>query len=451
MLSLKSCLRPLGASLVLSLAGTGLLTAQTGDGLRPQNKTGIALVKPQPWSSDDQATVLEFQAFTDRTVKSSPGAGYFVFRTARTPEYQVPAARVVKLVIFPEVPTSLSTAEERAQLEATIKDLEAVAKQVPAAATPLKTPLTALKNDASKYDSGFIKTDGSWVARRDFFRQQASMLVTLARTDIDEAEDIRTFDLNSNQYFRGLQELAATETSLRPLVEGVRGYYDAARRKATRSGLLEKLQRPGLSQRDAEILVAEIRKLRPTEDAKANLFLKQWDEATAAAGELTRQIEEVQGEFENAMAAAEGGAPVVSPELAGKVNAVSSAVERFRAGNPPAAVTLPLPAADAMKNMVVQLPAITKSVASKQFLDAKESLDPLVRDAGKIGPKTSAALMVLQRHVTGEIEKFVKLRNEAKVLADADKIEEAIAKYEAALSVIPDREVKARIEELKKQ
>ncbi|MDX2079552.1 MAG: hypothetical protein SFU53_02090 [Terrimicrobiaceae bacterium] len=451
MFSLKVCSRPLVLSVFLSLAGGGLVSAQTGDGSRPQEKPGIALVKPQPWSSDEQATVLEFQAFIDRTVKSSPGAGYFVFRTTRMPEYQVPAARVVKLVVFPDIPATLSNSEERAQLESAIKELEAIAKRVPFAGTALRASIAGLRAESSKYDSGFIKEEGAWIPRSEYFKRQASSLATLARADIDEAPNIREFDLTSNQYFRGLQDLAATETSLRPMVEGVRAYFDAARRKSARNDVLAKLQRPGLGRPEAEVLIAELRKLRPTEDAKANLFLKQWDDASAAAGELTNQIESVQAEFESTIGGEPGATPTVPEPLAAKIKDLSALVDRYRSGNPPAAIVVPLAAADAMKGMVERLPAVSKAVAAKQFLDAKEDLDPLVRDASKIGPKTGEALMVIQRHVTGEIEKFVKLRNEGKALADADKIEEAVAKYQAAYAVLPDREVAATLEDLKKQ
>jgi hypothetical protein len=43
------------------------------------------------------------------------------------------------------------------------------------------------------------------------------------------------------------------------------------------------------------------------------------------------------------------------------------------------------------------------------------------------------------------------LREEAKMLADNEKIEEAVKKYEEAFAVIPAKDVAAQIETLKKQ
>ena len=68
-----------------------------------------------------------------------------------------------------------------------------------------------------------------------------------------------------------------------------------------------------------------------------------------------------------------------------------------------------------------------------------------------IGPKTSKALSGLQKQLAAGIEKFQALRNEGKMLAENDKIEEALKKYQAAYAIIPAKDVAAQIDALKKQ
>jgi len=97
------------------------------------------------------------------------------------------------------------------------------------------------------------------------------------------------------------------------------------------------------------------------------------------------------------------------------------------------------------------LPSVRTQVKARQFLEAKTILDPLVESAPQIGPNTVAALGVLQRTVTTQIERFRTLRDEAKMLADSDKIEAAIKKYEEAFATIPEKEIAVKIEALKKQ
>ena len=83
------------------------LAAQNTDGHVPVEKNGFALVKPQAWSSPAQASVLKFTAYTDRSARGTPGAGYFVFRLPNQTDRQIPVAQIVKVVPQPEVPNLL--------------------------------------------------------------------------------------------------------------------------------------------------------------------------------------------------------------------------------------------------------------------------------------------------------------------------------------------------------
>ena len=63
----------------------------------------MVLVKPQPWSKNAEATVLEFESFINRTADGTSGAGYYEFRTKNADRRQVQVGRIVKLVVYPDV------------------------------------------------------------------------------------------------------------------------------------------------------------------------------------------------------------------------------------------------------------------------------------------------------------------------------------------------------------
>ncbi len=441
-------------AIILSLALLGLPAgfhpaahAQTGDGLRPQDTPGLVLAKPQAWSKDDQATALEFLAVTNRS-------GYYEFRTAKNPNYQIPSAKVVKLVIYPVAPQMLSTADERASLQVTLDEFAAISAKFPIAARHLEKALAPLKADAAKYDSGSVKENGQWIAKSTYYRQKAGSLSDLLRQELMAAPDINAVDLSASQYFIGLQDMAKTEPSVRSVVEGIRALYDSLVRKKKRDGLLADLNAPSLGYEQAVELVAQLKALKPEEEARANLFVKSWDTATANAGRLGRQIADTQGQFEAAMPAPDDAAakvPVISPELSAQIAAMNAAVKQYRAASPPTVILVPLALADAMTACTDNFPALDKQIQGREYLEAKALLDPLTVKADLIGPKTSAVLAGLQKKIGADIGKFQLLRNEAKMLAENDKIEGALKKYQEAYAIIPSKEVSAQIEALQKQ
>lgn len=421
-------------------------------GLADSGKAGFALVKPQAWSPEDQVTIMEFSSFQDRSVKTSPGAGYFDFRTAKSPSVQVPAARLVKLVIFPDAPVTLMSKSQRAELQKVVEDFESISGRIPGARKMLEPSLAMLKADAAKYDAGNLKEDGVWTPRPAYYKKKAAALVELLRPELQLAKSAGDFDLESNQYFLGLQDLAIEEPTIQPMVESMRALHEVAKRKEARANLMGKLKAPGIEFSDAEALVTQLKTMKPEEDPAAAVFLKSWDSSVAAAGGVRAQIDATKTAFEAAMATpAEGEVPVVPDAVAEQVRVTAAAVDQFRAGNPPASVKIPSDISDAMAACVARLPSVRTQVKARQYLEAKTILDPLVESAPQIGPNTVAVLGVLQRSVTTQIERFRTLRDEAKMLADSDKIEAAIKKYEEAFATIPEKEIAAQIEALKKQ
>jgi len=420
--------------------------AHIADAPHTKDSPGLALVKPQAWSNDDLATVLEFLGFTDHS-------GYCEFRTAKTSNYQVSTAKIVKLVVFPESPQSLSTAEQRAALQKTIDEFASLSAKFPSATRQLDKAAAPLKADAAKYDAGNVKDRGQWILRSVFYRQKATALADLLRPELIAAPRIKEVDLATNQYYLGLQDLAKAEPSVSGVIAGIRSFYQSLVRKADRDALLAQLNSPSLVFAQAADLVKQLKALQPGEDARANLFVQSWDTAVANAGKLTKQITDAQTQFEAAMPATADSikAPAISPELSADLDALADAVRSFRSGSPPPAIAVPLQLADAMRTCGEKFPGLAKQIQAREFLDAKGVLDPLTSQADIIGPKTAKALSALQKKLAAEIEKFQALRNEGKLLAENDKIEEALKKYQAAFAIIPAKDVAAQIAALKKQ
>jgi tetratricopeptide (TPR) repeat protein len=224
-------------------------------------------------------------------------------------------------------------------------------------------------------------------------------------------------------------------------------------RKADRAVLLNQLNSPTLGYDAAVDLVKQLKSLQPGEDARSNLFVQSWDTAVANAGQLTKLITDAQAQFERSMPAPDdsGKLPAISPDLASNIDSLSDAVKAFRAGSPPSAIRVPLQLADAMISCGEKIPALAKQIQAREILDAKSELDPLSSQAGVIGPKVSKILAAVQKKLAADIEKFQALRNEAKMLAENDKIEEALKKYQEAYAIIPAKDVAAQIDSLKKQ
>ncbi len=420
--------------------------AQNNDGQHSQDRPGLALVKPQAWSKEDQATVLEFLAFTDRS-------GYYEFRTAKNPSHQVPLAKVVKLVVYPEVPQSLANAEQRAALQKNIAEFAAIAAKFPSSTRYLEKAVAPLQADAAKYDAGSVKEGGQWILRSTYYKQKASALSDLLRPELMNAPKIKDLDLSTNQYYIGLEDLAKAEPSVRPVLDGVRSLYDSLVRKADRDVLLSQLLSPSLGFEQSEELVKQLKALHPEEDARSNLFIQSWTAALAQAGQLAKQITDVQAQFESSIPNVGEAAkvPAITPEVASSLAGLSAAMKRYRAGSPPPAIQVPLMLADALIACGDNFPIMERQIQARGFFDTKAILDTLAVKADLIGPKTSATISALQKTIAGDIEKFQMLCNEGKMLAENSKPDQALKKYEQAYAIIPSKDLAAQIDQLKKK
>ncbi len=435
---LFSCLLPLGA--------------QDVDGTSWQEKTGFALVKPQPWSPENLATVVEFQAFTDRTVKGRQIAGYFVFRNGKTADSQVPAGKMVKLVVFPPVPAQIARAEQRAALKKIIDEHAALGVQFPAAVPVLEKYLTVLRSDAAKFDAGSVKDEGKWIPGADYRKKKADELANLLRMEITGAQRVRDLNLTNNQYYVGLEDLAKTEPSLKAQLDGVRAQYESLRRKEERNELLAKLRAPDPGFENCELYVRTLKTLKPEEDPAARQFIELWDRSLAKAAKLGSKVEELKQSFEKEMAGKKdpAGSAVVGDDIAARIHVVSQELNDYRAGSPPSVIQIPAAQAEALVACSAGLAGLAKQLEAREYFDAKVTIAGLVAPAETVGPKTVAVVEGLQNLANSEIAKFQSLRDEAQAMQSSGKVNEALMKYREAWAVMPDKDVASTIETLKK-
>lgn len=433
------------------LLGHATAVAQETDGTNWQEKAGLVLVKPQAWSADDLAAVVEFQAFTDRTVRGRQAAGYFIFRNGTSSDLQVPAARIVKMVIFPEPVRELVRAEQRAALQKRIDEYTALGAKFPAAGRPLEKFLTALRADAAKFDGGNVKDESGWVPKSVFYKKKADALAGLAVMDIKSAPKVRSLNLSLNQYFAGLEDLVGIEPSVKAQVDSVRALYERLRRKEERNELMEKLKSPNATFDNSLLYVATLKTLQPAEDPAVSRFLDLWDRSVKKAAKLSAQVAEVRTALEEEMApkAAPPKAAVISADLVAGIQQAAEDLADFRKGNPPPVIEVPAPMVKALVACSAGLPDIRKEMDARRYYEAKFMLAEISGAASLVGPNTAAAADVFQQKATTEIRKFEALRGEGKALQDTGKKNEAVMKYREAWATMPDKDVAARIESLK--
>jgi len=433
--------------LMVFLLGGPFGSAQEPEADGWQEKSGFALVKPLAWSQDNLTSVVEFHAFIDRTAKGRKVAGYFVFRTVKTPELQVPSARVVKMVVYPEPLGQLVQKEQRAELQKIIEEYAALGAKYPSVSPLLEKPLAALSADAAKFDAGSVKEGGKWVVRAAFYKKKADDLVALVGMEITGAPKVRALNLSANQYYIGLEEIAGVEPSVKTQLESVRSLYETLRRKEERNELVEKLKAPDVTFENSELFVKTLKTLKPEEDTAVSRFLDEWDRSVERAAKLRERVGVLRVAFEQEMAAKTDTTQpvVVSGDLATRACQITEELKGF-----PQAIPIPAPLVKAMAVCATSLPDIQKEMEAHGYFEAKSKIGEILNSARLVGPGTAAAVDLLQKKTTAEIEKFEALRDEAKVLQAGGKVKEALIKYREAWAVMPDKDVAARIAALKK-
>jgi len=437
----------------ISVALPSALLAQAGDGFTVQERPGLVLVKPQAWSTDAELSMVEFLAFTDRTVKSNPGAGYYEFQTKLGDKRQIPASKVVELVVYPDLSQTadLASDEDRYTLSESIKKLQSVENRFPPAAKSLNPMIKKLSDDLAQYDSGKVRIGGTWSSRSSYVATQAQTLVAQLKSDIARADPPSSFDLKNDPRFLTLQGFAETNPAIKAQVNDISSQYGQLARAEQRKKLLAKLANPKLDLEEAQGAVSQLRGLSPEEDPRSAAFLKTWDSAQKTVKATAVDASKLAYSLEAELSAfrSEDIAPQLSPGLDRQISNFNDSMRIFLATQPPPQLLKEAAQALAVCEERETIKKVKADFADKQFLDAKDTLDAFAPMAGTVGPETTRVVAGLQHYSATRIDEFTKLREEANLLAGSGKKADALKKYEAAYMIISDPDVAEKIAVLK--
>jgi hypothetical protein len=426
------------------------------DGFTLQERAGIVLVKPQAWSKDSEAVVVEFQAFTDRTASGSAGAGYIEFKTKATDNRQIPKAKIVKMVVYPDpkLVTEVITQKDRDSLEAVATDLKATVAKFPSTRTYVEPAFKKVSEELAIYDSGKVKTGGNWVNKDVYVAERARTYGSQIKTDIVNAEPPSSFDLANDPRYIALEEMAKTNPSVKPLVTDLSNLYGKRVRGEQRTALLAKLAEPEIDLAEAKGAVARLKTLQPDEDPRSVNFLKNWDAAIAKVDAIKADGKKLAASLETEMAGvkAEDTIPQLSPDLDKQIATLSVAVSSVASSKQtPAPLLTEIAQARAVSAAGSAFGRLKAIIEARQYLEAKDVLDGVSVQTSKIGPETTRVIVALNRTTAASISEFSRLREEGQVQASANKPAEALAAYEKAYAVIPDPAVGEQIAQLKEK
>lgn len=438
-------------TVVLTLISGGQIFSQ-GDGTTLQEKPGVALIKPQAWSKEVDATVTEFRGFIDRTAGGGGGAGYYEIYTTKGQKRQVEAAKIVKIVIYPDADKipDLKDSDTREKVNATMAEITEVMRKFPATKTYIQPYITKLQTMVARYDGGEVKVEGEWMSKTAHSARQAEDLKTLLVGDIIRAQPPGSFDLVNDPRYQALQEMAQGNPSVQKLLTEVEDRQAASVRSEKRKTAVAKLKDASLSRADAQALIDEIKAQNADEDAVAKMVVGKWNKALETEKQLQEESAELAAEMEKEMAAVQPDTvPVLSEGLQDKLSPFSQKVAIFFATQPPVQITADLQQARALERAYEDLRSLQILFPAKQYLEAKSSLDELSRQAESIGPETAKVVGALQKLASSKVDEFSRMRNEAQLLLDSGEKEKAVAKYEEAFAVVADAGVGEQIKLLK--
>ncbi len=431
---------------------TSACLAQDPSGFTVQKKKGLAMVKTQPWSNPKDAVVVEFEAFSDRTVKGTPGAGYYEFQTKSQEKKQIAASKVVRLVIYPDPSqfTHLVETDERGAIAATVADLEKLVVEYPVTKTYVSGSINALQAEMARFDAGGIKVEGQWRNRESYRGAQAATIGRQLMADITAAKSASSFDLQADTRFIALNEMAPRNADAAALVRQITEVYDGRVRAEQRNQILMIINSAGTTPSDAQAGIERLKTLKPSEDPRIDSVLKSWTEGKAAVDTANAAANALGAVMESEIKSSPADVPpVFSLATTAQFKDLQSQIQIFLAASPPPAlVSLAAPARQAVAAWTGFV-TVSGLFATKQFLKAKDALDEMSPAAASVGPLSKQAVTVLQRQAAAKIEEFSRLRQEGELLATSGKGPEALRKFEAAYAVIPDPAVSEMVTKLK--
>ena len=371
-----SLIRPIFLFLVFLAIVSCPLPAQEKDGHVAVEKSGFALVKPQPWSSPSQASPLKFTAYTDRSARGTAGAGYFVFRVPNQTDRQIPVAQIVKVVPQPEVPNNISTQAECDLIKKAVADFRALSKAYPIAKTFIYEMIKPLEEEVVKFESGQIKNEGVWKSKAEVVRQEVATYEFKLKQEFYANENPAVFELESNIYYTKLLEFAKNDPQLGLRLKALKTEHERLRAREESKAIVNKLNDPALSSNDVALLIKRLKALSdPDSVIRALLNQVQLAETIELQSNEGRALIEAQfappQDFEKP--------PVLSLEARNVAQKLAQSFEEFKSSAPPAAIKVPVEAVKAVILIYEKLPSISSSLQAKASFQAsmavKSSLD----------------------------------------------------------------------------
>ncbi len=276
-------------------------------------------------------------------------------------------------------------------------------------------------------------------------------LASLLKADIARAKPPSSLDLEDDPKFIGLKELAEVNPDAKSLATELSALFEGLVRAEKRSVLLARLGSSDTSLAEAEDTLDQLKALQPEEDPKSAASVKIWDSGIATVRATSGEAEKISRllEREVAMFGDVDSPPEISPELEKRVTTMGVTITRFLAAKPPIALAGAVRQAAAVCAAGANFQKLKSVFEERRYMEAKDILDDLTRNADLFGPETTRTISGLKRQAVGKIEQFTRLRGEAKLLAESGKKTEALAKFEAAFSVIPDSDIGQQIAQLK--
>ena len=418
----------------------GSLLAQSSDGHAAVEKSGFALVKPQPWSSPSQASPLKFTAYTDRSARGTPGAGYFVFRIANQTDRQIQVAQIVKVVTQPEVPNNISTQAECDLIKEAIADFRAVLNAHPIAKTFIDEMIKPLAADVAKYESGQIKIDGDWKTKIEVSHQDKTTCETKLKKEFFGAKNPARFDMESNLYYIKLLELSKGDPELLKRLAALKLEHQRLREQDENKEVLSKLNDATLSPNDVDLVIKRLKAL-PNPDVGIRSILNQAKQAE----EIESQVKELRAIIEAKFDSLQSPVPSWSSDDRYKVQKLSQEFDEFKSSAPPAAIHVPMVTIKAIILFDQRLDGIVSAVQEHKYLEVNTTIATLVDPSSKIGVHTQQWVAWLLTFTTTQVAAFTKYRTAAVTLQKEGKYEAALAKYQEALAVMPSPEVSAEM------
>ena len=436
--------------LVISLTA---LTSITASAQKPTAQTpkpiGLAMIKPQVWSPNSQASLMEFSAIDDRTAVGNMAAGYYQFQTLSGQQRQIPAGRVVKLILYPDLKRISEVIEpsDRQRIENTLKDLEKTTADFPATKSYLQPHIQALAGEISQFNAGKIKIQGAWILRSEYEKIQGRKITNQLISEINSANPPGSFDLTNDPKFQVLQKMASSNPAIQPLVEEVTSSLQAGARSERRKAIIKSLKNPSTPPDECRRLLDELASLKPEEDPASEQFLKKWKSLVTELDQLNATAKSLADDLDAALKSSPSPTQIqFSDVLLFRLETFAKDWNRLCSQPIARQLFSPENLAHRLALSASALQQAPELIAQRKIFEAKTLLDEASPTSGSLGQNISRALTELQGKVNTQIEAFIAARNEGKAHLEAGRNQQAADKFREALAIADDASLRKTLE-----